>query len=119
MKYYKFAIVFLAFLLIITLYDINNFLSIGIVSLFLIINISVFLFISNNVIVGCRNIFGLLSVESLAYWCILREMKKIEFIADHSKIDFQGISSSLIFSIGVSVFFFLLFLIIQLSAKEE
>src|ERR1035437_1343001 len=98
MKYFKFVIVFLAFLLIITLYDINNFLSIGIVSLFLIVNITIFIFVSDNIIVGCRNIFGLLSVETIVYWVTLSIIKQMEFVADYPKIDFAGITSSLIFS---------------------
>ena len=117
MNYFKFVIVFLAFLLIITLYDINNFLSIGIVSLFLIINISIFIFVSDSIIVGCRNVFGLLSVETVLYWVFLSIIQKLDLPNSFSKIDFVGIASSLIYTTGVSVFFALLFLIIEWVGK--
>jgi hypothetical protein len=117
MNYFKFVVVFLAFLLIITLYDMNNFLSIGIVSLFLIINITIFIFVSDSIIVGCRNIFGLLSLEILVYWVLLSILNRMELFNNLPKIDFSGIASSLIFTCGVSVFFFLLFLIIDWVAK--
>lgn len=119
MNYFKFVVVFLAFLLIITLYDMNNFLSIGIVSLFLIINISIFIYVSDNIIIGCRNIFGLLSIETTVYWVLLAILKKMDLFAEFPKLDYSGIASSLIFSTGVSVFFTLLFLIIDWVGKGK
>jgi hypothetical protein len=119
MKYLKISIILLSFFSVITLYDMNIFLSIGMVSIFLIINSAVFIYVTDNIMIGCRNIFGLLSIEITIYWIILSMIKQMDFVSDYPKIDFNGIASSLIFSAGISFFFCMLFLVIDFFWKGK
>ena len=103
----------LTLFLIVSLADINNFLSVGISVLFLSLNVVFFVIFGNSTFIILRNIFGLLSVELLAYGATLTLFLKGSFGAEHPLIDAFGIGMSLMFFVGISIFLFMFFLLLN------
>jgi hypothetical protein len=99
--------------LVLSLYDVNNLLSVGISTLFLSINVVGFIIFGNNTFVVFRNVFGLLAVELLIYGAGLAIFLKSSAIADHPVIDAFGIGMSLMVCVGISVVLFLFFLLLN------
>lgn len=103
----------LALILILSLYDLNNFLSVGISALFLTINVIGFILFGNNTYIVFRNVFGLLTVELLAYFAVLTIFLKSTYASDQPMIDAFGIGMSLMVFVGISMVLFLFFLLIN------
>jgi membrane-bound ClpP family serine protease len=104
---------FLILVLVLSFYDLNNFLSIGISALFLTLNLAGFIIYGNNTFIVFRNIFGLLAVELIVYGTALTALLKSPYILEHPMIDIFGIGTSLMFFVGISIFLFLFFLLLN------
>jgi hypothetical protein len=103
----------LTVVMVLSLYDVNNFLSVGMSALFLAINVVGFIIFGHNTFIVFRNIFGLLAVELLAYGAGFTMYLRGSYSAEHPMIDVLGIGTSLMFFVGISVFLFLFFLLVH------
>src|SRR5665213_3576559 len=97
--------------------DLNNILTVGISALFLIVNAIGFTLFGRNTYVIFRNIFGLLAIELITYGAGFSIFLHSSFAAQHPLIDAIGITTSIMFFVGVSIFLFMLFLLVN-WAKE-